>query len=580
MKKLRNVLVLLLLTILSTLYISRAAYATENELQEDTVSTGPELVAWMESHIGLGGTVSLANDITLGDTWYYVPYRPGQPAITVDTNGFSITVTGEISFLSDDRLTFYGTPDEKEVFRVAAGGLLFLEGCSIEEKAADPAAAGAEQTAGRTKETGGYVLVQEEGAGLVVQNCTISGDILYAQMPLVVYNTPVTAVASPGQEAADVLPDVIASQVIRNGQKYFGEEIPVTWETAGTEQPQQERRRFTVQGTFEGAASLTPPVCTVAYNDAPLTFTDVSASVSYSVYVFRGGYTKPEERLPIKVAAEYSFDQSNWILYDTDSVSDVEEPFFIGVAKADWDASANPYIYIRLRCSDGGEEIYSNVLRFAVDDLSKAEDQGGNRGGGTAIVNPPKEPVSVPDPPASPEPEKDNGSSDEPGEGEADSDPKNISVGSGWQGKTPVISSHVLSDKNKKNTEKNAMNQKVSRQSSGQSGNKAGNTKTEGKPADGSNISGNIMDAGNTRKEQTEEASGSGQLADATGDMEKPDTVEKINADENRKDSGNALIADDRGKYKADFLWVLLAAVLVLGAAAGVLLLVRYRRMR
>lgn len=560
MKKLRNVLVLLLLTILSTLYISRAAYATENELQADTVSTGPELVSWMESHIGLGGTVSLAADITLGDTWYYVPDRPGQPVLTVDTNGFSITVTGEISFLSDDRLTFYGTPDEKEVFRVAAGGLLSLEGCAIEEKAADPAAAGAEQTAGRTKEAGGYALVQEEGAGLIVQDCTISGDIRYAQMPLVVYNTPVTVVACPGQEAADVLPSVVASQVIRNGQVFYGEEIPVTWDTGGTEKQQQERRRFTVQGTFQGAASLTPPVCTVAYNDAPLTFTDVSASVSYSVYVFRGGYTKPEERLPIKVAAEYSFDCNNWILYDTTSVSNVEEPFFIGVAKADWDTSANPYIYIRLRCSDGGEEIYSNVLRFAGDNLSKAEDQGGNRGGGTTIVNPPKEPVSVPEPPASPEPEENNGSSDEPGRGEADSDQKNISEKAGQQGKTPVISPDVLSDKNKKNT--------------------AGNTKTEGKPADGSNIDGNTMDADNTRKVQTEKASGSGQPADTTGDVEQSDTEEKINADENRKDSGTALIADDSGKYKADFPWVLLAAVLVLGAAAGILLLVRYRRMR
>lgn len=566
MRKLRNVLVLLLLTILSILYIPRAAYATGNELQVDTVSTGPELVSWMESHIGLGGTVSLAADITLGDTWYFVPDRHGQPAITVDTNGFSITVTGEISFLSDDRLTFYGAPDGKEVFRVAAGGLLSLEGCAIEEKAAAPAAT--EQTAGRTKETGGYALVQEEGAGLIVKDCSISGDIRYAKMPLVIYNTSVTAVVCPGQEAADVLPSVVASRVIRNGQVFFGEEIPVTWETAGTEQQQQERRRFTVQGTFQGAASIEPPVCTVAYNDAPLTFTDVSASVSYSAYVFQGSYTKPEERLPIKVATEYSFDCNNWILYDTTFVSDVEELFFIGLAKADWDASANPYIYIRLRCSDGGEEIYSNVLRFAADNLSKAEDQGGNRGGGTAIVNPPKEPVSEPDAPASseselfasPEPEGNNGGSGETGTGEADSDQKNISEKAGQHGKTSVNSPDVRSDKNKRNT--------------------VGSTKTEGKPADGSNINGNTMDVDNTRKEQTEKASNSGEPADATGDVEQPDTVEKINADENRKDSGTALIADDSGEYKAGVLWVVLAAVLVLGAAAGMILLVRYRRMR
>lgn len=528
MKKILNVFVLLLLTILSTLYISRTVYATENELQADTVSTGPELISWMESHKGLGGTVSLAADITLSDTWYYMPDRHGQPTITVDTNGFSITVTGEISFLSDDRLTFYGTPDEKGVFRVAAGGLLFMEGCAIEEKAA-----------GRTKDAGGYVLVQEEGAGLVVQNCAISGDIRYAQMPLVIYNTPVTAVASPGQEAVDVLPSVVVSQVIRKGQKYFGEEIPVTWETAGTEKAQQERRRFTVQGTFQGAASLEPPVCTVVYNDAPLTFTDVSASLSYSAYVFQGGYTKPEEKLPIHVAMEYSFDLNNWILYDTESVSDVEELFFIGVAKADWDTSANPYIYIRLRCSDGGEEIYSNVLRFAVDDLSKVEDQGGNRGGGTAIVNPPKEPVPVPEGPASPEPEKNDDSSGKPGAGEADSVQKNILVEARQQGKTPVIIPDVLSDKNKRNT--------------------ADNTKTEGKPANRSNINGNTMDGDNTRKEQTEKASGSGQLADATGDVKQPDTG---------------------GKNNVGVPWVLPAAVLVFGAAAGMILFVRHRRLR
>lgn len=565
MKKIPNVLVLLLLTILSILYIPRTVYATENELQADTVSTGPELVSWMESHNGLGGTVSLAADIMLSDTWYFVSARQGQPAITVDTNGFSITVTGEISFLSDDRLTFYGTPDEKGVFRVAAGGLLFMEGCAIEEKAA-----------GSTKDAGGYVLVQEEGAGLVVQNCTISGDIRYAKMPLVIYNTPVTAVASPGQEAADVLPSVIVSQVIRNGQKYFGEEIPVTWETAGTEKAQQERRRFTVQGTFQGAASLEPPVCTVVYNDAPLTFTDVSASLSYSAYVFQGGYTKPEEKLPIHVAMEYSFDLNNWILYDTESVSDVEELFFIGIAKADWDISANPYIYIRLRCSDNGEEIYSNVLRFAVDDLSKVEDQGGNRGGGTAIVNPPKEPVSIPEAPASPkpeipaspkpeppassEPEKNDGSSGEPGDGEADFARKNISAEAGQQGKTPVISSEVLSDENKKNA--------------------TGNTKTEGKPAERSNINGNTMHVDNTRKEQTEKASGSGQLADAAGDVEQLDTVEKNNDGENRKDSGTALAADGSGEYKAGVPWLLSVAVLVLGAATGIIFLVRYRRMR
>lgn len=574
MKKLRNVLVLLLLTLLSTLYISRAAYATENELQADTVSTGQELISWMESHIGLGGTVSLAGDITLCDTWYFVPDRPGQPSITVDTNGFSITVTGDISFLSDNRLMFYGTPDGKEVFRVAAGGVLSMEGCAIEEQAANTAASGAEQTAGKAKKKGKerYVLVQEEGAGLIVEDCSVSGNICYAQMPFVRYNIPITVVAGPGQEAADVIPCAVANQVIRKGQVFYGEEIPVSWEMAGTEKYQQERRRFTVQGTFQGAASVEPPVCTVAYNDAPLTFTDVNATVSYSSYVFRGSYTKPEERLPIKVAMEYSFDQSSWILYDTDSVSNVMDTFFIGVPKAEWDVSVNSYIYIRLRCSDGGEEIYSNVLRFAVDDLSKAEDQGGNRGGGTAIVNPPKEPVAVPDSPASSEPGKNNDSSDKTGDGEADLDSKDSSEGFGQQGEEPVISSDVRSN-NKEEERKNATSDyqnEIGKKSSKSAENN--NSKTEGKPADRSRINENSADEAHTQKEQTEETSGSRQLAAAADVVEKTDTTEKINIGGSiSMDSDDIPITNDSGEHKTGVLWVLLAIVLVLGAAVGLI---------
>lgn len=137
---------------------------------------------------------------------------------------------------------------------------------------------------------------------------------------------------------------------------------------------------------------------------------------------------------------------------------------------------------------------------------------------------------------------------------------KNISAEAGQQGKTPVISSEVLSDENKKNA--------------------TGNTKTEGKPAERSNINGNTMHVDNTRKEQTEKVSGSGQLADAAGDVEQSDTVEKSNAGENRKDSGTDLAADGSGEYKAGVPWVLPAAILVLGAAAGMILFVRYRRMR
>lgn len=385
MIKMRNLFVLLLLTVLSVVSISSIAAAAEQE----AVATGQELVSWMEAHKTTGGTVTLTEDITLEDMWYFVPDRAGRPDLTVDTAGHSITVRGEISFLSDHHLTFRRPEGGKPVFHVKKRGLLSLEGTDIGEEKTDQAAAA---------EEGNDALVQDEGAGLLVTDCAVSGKICYAQTPFVRYNSPVTVVAEPGQTAADVIPQVIASQVIREGKVFYDENVPVSWELSGTEKLQQDRRRFTVRGSFPGAACITEPVCTVAYNDFPLTFTDVTAAHSLSLYLFKGGYTKPEGTMPIRVSSEYSFDNKNWIHYSIDTVTDRREPFFIGLTKEEWDVSVHPSVYIRLRCDHDGTEYYSNVLRYTADDLDRAVDQGGNRGGGTAVVDPPKEPAAVPDP--------------------------------------------------------------------------------------------------------------------------------------------------------------------------------------
>lgn len=385
MIKIRHKIVLSLLILLSLLYIPSIARATE----KDTVSTGPELVRWMEEHKNTGGTVSLSADITLEDEWDFVPDRPGRPALTVETQGHSITVAGEISFLSDHHLTFRRQAGGKPVFHVREGGMLFLEGAEVVDETADREA---------VAEDRGFALVQDEGSGLAVSDCPVSGKIRYARTPFVINIRPATVVVEPGQKAADVIPSVIASQVIREGTVHFGEIISVSWELAGTEQMQKDRRRFTVRGRFHGAASLTVPVCTVAYNDFPLTFTSVTAGYSLSSYLFKGCFTKPEGTLPIQVASEYSFDNKNWIQYRVDNVSVMDESFFIGLTKAEWDVSVHPYLYIRLRGSRAGTEYYSNVLRYAADDLDQVVDQGGNRGGGTAVLDPLPKPSAVPEP--------------------------------------------------------------------------------------------------------------------------------------------------------------------------------------
>lgn len=379
MIKIRKLFVFILLTVLS-LYFSSAVYATENAV----VSTAEELVQWMEEHKNTGGSVSLGADITLSDMWYFIPDGPGMPSITVEMNGFHITVEGEISFHSDNHLMFQGAADEEGVFRVVPGGQLFLKGLAVGD------------TAAKETENEGYTLVQEEGAGLIVEDCQVSGRIHFAHTPFIIDSTSLTVIADSGQTAADVLPSVLSGKVNRDGQAVYEENIPVAWKLAGTEKKQEQRERFTLQGYFPGAASMEPLTCTVVYNDFPLTFTDVKAEGNRSVYLFRGGYTEPEKHIPMLLATEYSFDNKNWIQFDADYISPGNASFFISVTKDEWDVSVHPYVYIRLHGSDNGTEYFSNVLRYS-SDLKQAEQQGGSRGGSTTIVEPFNTPVPAPE---------------------------------------------------------------------------------------------------------------------------------------------------------------------------------------
>lgn len=550
MIKMRNLFVLLLLTVLSVVSISSIAAAAEQE----AVATGQELVSWMEAHKTTGGTVTLTEDITLEDMWYFVPDRAGRPDLTVDTAGHSITVRGEISFLSDHHLTFRRPEGGKPVFHVKKRGLLSLEGTDIGEEKTDQAAAA---------EEGNDALVQDESAGLLVTDCAVSGKICYAQTPFVRYNSPVTVVAEPGQTAADVIPQVIASQVIREGKVFYDENVPVSWELSGTEKLQQDRRRFTVRGSFPGAACITEPVCTVAYNDFPLTFTDVTAAHSLSLYLFKGGYTKPEGTMPIRVSSEYSFDNKNWIHYSIDTVTDRREPFFIGLTKEEWDVSVHPSVYIRLRCDHDGTEYYSNVLRYTADDLDRAVDQGGNRGGGTAVVDPPKEPAAVPDPvpsvPSQPTPLPASQATPlpTPGKSGAGSEAEGSSV-------SPSVTSRPtptsIPDSGKSGAGSAVEGNSVSARQGGKRKHILDDSQTDGRTGSGAETPHHSTEEKSAKTKTAKLQTAKTQALHPVQGMGQAETVERA----------------DAGKEAAGLPWIVAALVLLCGAAAA--FLIWYRR--
>lgn len=344
--------------------------------ESETVSTGEALMNWLESHKNTGGTVRLTDHVVLDGAYSFCPNGVGGPDLFVDTGQYTITVTGEIAFLSNSRLTFSGEPDGQGVFCVAEKGVLSLYGISVES---DHCA-----------------LWQEEGAGLEVSDCSVRGDIHYADTPFVMYyNDGLCAVVEKGQTVNDALPAQINCTINKQGQLISNEPVALSWNLEGTESQQEERRRFEVQGSFSEAESAEPVRCAVVYNDYPLTFTNVSASVSSYCYTFQGGFTAPEESLPFTVAAEYSFDGENWIVYEGEQrATNTNSGFRIDIPMQSEQccAAASSKIYIRLQWNDNGTRYFSNVLCYAADNVEQMDDIGGSRGGGTSIINPPDVP--------------------------------------------------------------------------------------------------------------------------------------------------------------------------------------------
>lgn len=346
--------------------------------REELVSSGQALIDWLESHKYTGGTVKLADHIVLDGDYSFYPGMTNMSDILVDTDRYTITVTGQIEISGDHHLLFAGQSNDKAVFYVAENGLLSMQGTAVDSDC--------------------YAAWQEEGAGLVITDCHISGSVHYADTPFIMYfRNDICAVVEKGQTINEALPAQINCRVNRQGRMSNDVRVPVSWNLEGTGALQRARRRFKLQGSFLQAASMEPASCTVVYNDYPLTFTDVEAMARGCLYTFQGGFTVPEENLPFTIRAEYSFEGQNWMLFEEQRVTTVDAGFYIA-CKREQDDEESPFnIYIRLQWNNNGTEYFSNVLCYAADDLDSEEDIGGSRGGGTSITNPPDEPQEEPD---------------------------------------------------------------------------------------------------------------------------------------------------------------------------------------
>jgi hypothetical protein len=357
---------------------SSVSQNTMQDAEPDTVSTADEFKEWLDSHKNNGGRVKLTNSIVLKEFYYFTPNGGNRPDIVVDTDTYTITAAGYIAFLSDGHLIFQGKARDKGIFHVVKGGILTLDGVFVKS-----------ESEGTSPQ---YALWQEEGAGLVLENTytktSVTGNIHYADAPLVTEESSVCVVVEKGQSAESLLPTEIKCTVNHQGQIWYNKPTPVSWDLAGTEKHQQNRQRFQVKGFSSQVLYYVAPKCTVVYNDYPLTFTEVDAFIRANAYYFQGKYTKPKGELPITVAAEYSFDGKNWIRDEVKTVSSDSTGFSVSFPCDEWDTDQNPSVYIRLQGEKDDKRYFSNVLRYKANSMNEAEDLGDSG----SVVNPPDKP--------------------------------------------------------------------------------------------------------------------------------------------------------------------------------------------
>lgn len=363
--------------------------------ESDCISSAAQFCGWLNAHMYSGGRARLTENITLDTSYTFIPY-PNMPPLLIDTDAYTVYVRADVELWSDGRLTFSGNGGAQSIFHVEKGGSLLLDGVTVEAPAESPQ----------------YALWQEEGASLTVGSTfapgLITGNIHYAAAPFVTDTDSVCVIVEQGQLLDGQLPKEVTCRVNYQGSCLEHEPVAVSWDMTNIRRQQDERQRFQAQGVFSEAQSNVTPVCTVVYHDYPLTFTEAKAFIRENACTFQGNYIKQEDTLLTAASPEYSFDGQNWIREGENNVLSADNGFYISFPCDQWDTETYPYIHIRLRAAVGEQVCYSNVLRYAANNLDAEEDLGGSRGGGTAVVDPPADPDETKKPEAPEKPAESN----------------------------------------------------------------------------------------------------------------------------------------------------------------------------
>lgn len=246
----------------------------------------------------------------------------------------------------------------------------------------------------------GYAVWQDEGAVLGYTPLPDStGMAHYAEKAVAVpYSFISPKVAMPvvvvhdGQKLEDILPKTDCVRLYQNGMEQIEEYIPVIWDTRLEQNSLDARKRTLITGIYPDAEAVIPPTCLVVFqNSCPAVFLDCWGMESYGKLLTKVKVELAEPEYDCRF--EWSQDGENWLSADARKavVSEDGRLAFIVSCPQEEEPSYPYYLTAVVDYPDGSSR-YSEILMIA--GANGQCDSGGNRGGGTDIVDPPSPELS------------------------------------------------------------------------------------------------------------------------------------------------------------------------------------------
>lgn len=372
----------ILVVCLSLFAVPIIAYASapveQEEVWEDAAGFD-ELMEKFEAMKTTGGNIRLTGDVVVEagvDYTFSAPQLMDAP-IRLDTGGHSIIVHGKLIFMPFIEIA--GAGGDAGIFSVQDGGWLELYSISVKADS-DVAIAQAPRSVlcYGTLFDGAPEFVYEgeiKGAGPVA----VPWSNTNPKSLQCVY-------VRDDERAEDLLPDTDEGALYQNGRMDQNHQLDVAWDIDLFKTQFEARENCMVTGNYPGATEYATPVCMVAFQNGRAATvlngwgtggTDgrgLSAQIQLAL-------ENPQESCRV----DWSADGENWQECEANILETKVDRLRYALYPPD---DAGYPFYISAVVTKNGEEHYSNILVLRAP--GKAGDIGGNRGGGTSLVDPEK----------------------------------------------------------------------------------------------------------------------------------------------------------------------------------------------